>query len=128
MIASSKEFVPPDKIEEEKLPVAAGGDEFTRMFSQDDIRMLVDLLKLAVAGRCNEKAREAVATLLQNMGEGTGGVADMLLELCVTELEDVASNTDSSRAPPQPVVQESVQPSPSLAFVDEIQNRIELNQ
>ena len=44
------------------------------MFSQDDIRMLVDLLKLAVAGRCNEKAREAVASLLQSMGE--------LLERC----------------------------------------------
>ena len=51
MISSSKEYVPPEKIEEEKLPVVAGGDEFTRMFSQDDIRMLVDLLKLAVAGR-----------------------------------------------------------------------------
>ena len=110
MIASSKEFVPPDKIEEEKLPVAAGGDEFTRMFSQDDIRMLVDLLKLAVAGRCNEKAREAVASLLQNMGGGIHGIAEMLLELSVTELEDVATNTDTSRCPPQPVIQESLHP------------------
>ena len=112
MIASSKEFVPcSDKIEEEKLPVLqAGADEFTRMFSQDDIRMLVDLLKLAVAGRCNEKAREAVASLLQNMGGGITGIAEMLLELSVTELEDVASNTDTSRAPPQPVIQESLHP------------------
>ena len=111
MIASNKEFVPPDKIPEEKLPVvAAGGDEFTRMFSQDDIRMLVDLLKLAVAGRCNDKAREAVASLLQNMGGGIHGIAEMLLELSVTELEDVATNTDTSRCPPQPVIQESLHP------------------
>ena len=54
-------------------------DEFTRIFSQDDIRMLVDLLKLAVAARCNDKAREAVATLLQNMGESIAGIAEMLL-------------------------------------------------
>ena len=109
MISTSKGFGT-ERIEEDKAILPAGTDEFTRIFSQDDIRMLVDLLKLAVAGRCSERAREAVATLLQTMGEGTGGVADMLLELCVTELEDVASNTDSSRAPPQPVVQESVHP------------------
>ena len=87
-----------------------GIDEFTHLFGQDDIRMLVDLLKLAVAGRCSEKSRESVASLLQTMGQGNGGISDMLLELCVTELEDVASNTDSSRAPPQPIVQESSHP------------------
>ena len=90
-------------------------DEFTRIFSQDDIRMLVDLLKLAVAARCNDKAREAVATLLQNMGETITGIAEMLLELSVTELEDVASNIDTSRAPPAPVIQESNHP-----YIDDI--------
>jgi len=34
----------------------------------------------------------------------------MLLELCVTELEDVASDTESGRNIPQPVVQESTHP------------------
>ena len=29
----------------------------------------MDLLKLAVAGRCNDKAREAVAALLGSMGD-----------------------------------------------------------
>ena len=37
-------------------------------------------------------------------------VADMLLELCVTELEDVASDTESSRSAMQPIVQESAHP------------------
>ena len=45
--------------------VPAGIDEFTHLFGQDDIRLLVDLLKLAVAGRCSDKARESVASLLQ---------------------------------------------------------------
>ena len=58
----------------------AGLYEFMRIFSQDDIiRMLVDLLKLAVAARCNDKGMEAVATLLQNMGESIAGLAEMLL-------------------------------------------------
>jgi E3 ubiquitin-protein ligase HERC2 len=34
----------------------------------------------------------------------------MLLELCVTELEDVALNTHSIHLAPQPVVQESSHP------------------
>ena len=38
MISSNKEFVP-EKIEEERISVPAGVDEFTRIFSQDDIRM-----------------------------------------------------------------------------------------
>ena len=31
------------------------------------------------------------------MGTSNSGISDMLLELCVTELEDVATNTDASR-------------------------------
>lgn len=34
----------------------------------------------------------------------------MLLELCVTELEDAASNTHSYNTAPQPVVQETSHP------------------
>jgi len=99
-----------DKLANIKEVVPAGIDEFTHLFGQDDIRMLVDLLKLGVAGRCSDKARESVACLLQTMGQTNSGISDMLLELCVTELEDVASNTDASRAPPQPVLQESSHP------------------
>lgn len=37
-------------------------------------------------------------------------VADMLLELCVTELEDVATDSQSGRLSSQPVVVESSHP------------------
>lgn len=37
-------------------------------------------------------------------------VAGMLTELCVTELEDAASDTEAMRSVPQPVVQESSHP------------------
>ena len=39
-----------------------------------------------------------------------GQVADMLLELCVTELEDVATDSQSGRLSSQPVVVESSHP------------------
>ena len=37
-------------------------------------------------------------------------VAEMVLELCVTELEDVATDTESGRSTAQPIVQESLHP------------------
>lgn len=37
-------------------------------------------------------------------------VAELLLELCVTELEDVAADTESGRNTAQPVIQESPHP------------------
>lgn len=37
-------------------------------------------------------------------------VAEMLLELCVTELEDVASDRETGRVAAKPVVQESTHP------------------
>lgn len=43
-------------------------------------------------------------------------VAEMLLELCVTELEDVAANMDFVRTLPAPVVQESSHPYSDNSF------------
>lgn len=37
-------------------------------------------------------------------------IAEMLLELCVTELEDVASDSEYGRATAHPVIQESSHP------------------
>ena len=49
--------------------------------------MLVDLLKLAVAGRCSDRSRESLSMVLSSLGATNSLVGDMLLELCVTELE-----------------------------------------
>ncbi|XP_049844846.1 E3 ubiquitin-protein ligase HERC2 [Schistocerca gregaria] len=85
-------------------------DEFTRLLGQDDARVLVDLLKLAVAGRAGPSAKETLSSVLVAMGLAYADICDMLLELCVTELEDVASNTFSLHMAPKPVVQESSHP------------------
>jgi E3 ubiquitin-protein ligase HERC2 len=43
---------------------ADGLDDFTRVLSADDARVIVDLLKLAVANRAGPRAKEILSTLL----------------------------------------------------------------
>ncbi|XP_063970630.1 E3 ubiquitin-protein ligase HERC2-like [Lytechinus pictus] len=85
-------------------------DEFTGKLQPDDARILVDLLKLAVAGRCGEHSQQAISDTLTAMAKAYPEVADMLLELCVTELEDVAADTKAGHSAMQPVIQESSHP------------------
>ncbi|XP_064481734.1 E3 ubiquitin-protein ligase HERC2-like isoform X2 [Ornithodoros turicata] len=85
-------------------------DEFTSTLAPGDARVLVDLLKLAVAGRAPERSRDTIASVLNAMARANSQVAEMLLEICVTELEDVASDVKSHQLVPQPVVQESSHP------------------
>ncbi|XP_062306104.1 E3 ubiquitin-protein ligase HERC2 [Osmerus eperlanus] len=85
-------------------------DEFTSLLVPDDTRVMVDLLKLAVSVRAGDKGKEVLSAVLSGMGTAYPQVADMLLELCVTELEDVASDSQSGRLSSQPVVVESSHP------------------
>ncbi|KAK2162853.1 hypothetical protein LSH36_90g02038 [Paralvinella palmiformis] len=70
-------------------------DDFTNKLTADDARVLVDLLKLAVAGRAGAKGQQALSHVLIALAKNYPQVAEMLLELCVTELEDVAVDTES---------------------------------
>uniref|UniRef100_A0A669BIW0 E3 ubiquitin-protein ligase HERC2 n=1 Tax=Oreochromis niloticus TaxID=8128 RepID=A0A669BIW0_ORENI len=85
-------------------------DEFTSLLVPDDTRVMVDVLKLAVSCRSGEKGKEVLSAVLSGMGTAYPQVADMLLELCVTELEDVATDSQSGRLSSQPVVVESSHP------------------
>ncbi|XP_076870833.1 LOW QUALITY PROTEIN: E3 ubiquitin-protein ligase HERC2 [Brachyhypopomus gauderio] len=85
-------------------------DEFSSLLVPDDTRVMVDLLKLAVSMRAGEKGKEVLSAVLSGMGTAYPQVADMLLELCVTELEDVATDSRSGRLSSQPVVVESSHP------------------
>ncbi|MBN3299656.1 HERC2 ligase, partial [Amia calva] len=85
-------------------------DEFTSLLVPDDTRVMVDLLKLAVSARSGEKGKQVLSAVLSGMGTAYPQVADMLLELCVTELEDVATDSQSGRLSSQPVVVESSHP------------------
>ena len=98
------------KSQDKTKTLAIHADDFTRLLCSDDARMLVDLLKLAVAGRCSDRSRESLSMVLSSLGATNSLVGDMLLELCVTELEDVATDTERLKAMPQPVTQESSHP------------------
>ncbi|XP_072748341.1 E3 ubiquitin-protein ligase HERC2 [Anoplolepis gracilipes] len=89
---------------------AFGLDEFTLALTEDDARVLVDLLKLAVANRVCASAKETISSVLIALGKKNSSVGSMLLELCVTELEDTAANSNCVNNTPQPVVQETPHP------------------
>lgn len=54
--------------------------------------------------------KEMLSDVLTSLAKSNPAVAEMLLELCVTELEDVAADRDSGRSLAQPMVQESPHP------------------
>jgi hypothetical protein len=49
---------------EEADPMHPNLDDFTGLLDQDDACMLVDLLKLAVAARAGDAAKETIVTVL----------------------------------------------------------------
>ncbi|XP_059157195.1 E3 ubiquitin-protein ligase HERC2-like isoform X2 [Physella acuta] len=86
-----------------------GLDEFTYKLSVDEARILVDLLKLSVARRV-AGGKKTLSDVLTALGKASSQVTEMLLELCVTELEDVATDSETGRSAAKPVVQESQHP------------------
>ncbi|XP_048524463.1 E3 ubiquitin-protein ligase HERC2 [Dendroctonus ponderosae] len=89
----------------------SGLDDLTSLLSENDSRLIVDLLKLAVAERIeSQQAKEILSTTLITMGSVNAPIGSMLLELCVTELEDIANSKQPYPSTPNPVVQESNHP------------------
>jgi len=56
-----------ERLEAANEKTAAGIDEFSRLFGQDDIRLLVDLLKLSVSGRCSSGGGGAGRIVVQTV-------------------------------------------------------------
>lgn len=51
-----------------------------------------------------------MSNVLFSLGSSNRPINDMLIELCVTELEDVATDKERIKSVPQPVTQESPHP------------------
>ncbi|CAH0405793.1 unnamed protein product [Chilo suppressalis] len=85
-------------------------DEFTSQLGESDARALVDLLKLAAANRIPDanNAVKIVTDVLMALCASKPAVADMVVEVCVCELEEAAAG--GGRAPPQPVTVDSPHP------------------
>lgn len=118
----------------------APADELCVLLGADDACMLVDILKIVLSRHCETKEtlskilsckpimplHHVVASRFSNrlltsrpvlsaLAATKPGVRALLLELCVTELEDVARDTQARRRVPLPVVQESSHP-----YIDDI--------
>ena len=59
----------------------SGLDEFTSLLSEEDARVIVDLLKLAVAGRAGEKGKETLSKVLTALAQANSTVSDICIEL-----------------------------------------------
>ena len=53
------------------LPFPSELDNFTQLLTVEDARVMVDLLKLAVANRVGEKGKETLAAVLTAMGKAS---------------------------------------------------------
>ena len=66
-------FTSPDQVtstlETIKPAYPEGLDDFTSKLTADDARVLVDLLKLAVAGRAGEKGKDTLSDILTALGK-----------------------------------------------------------
>ncbi len=65
-------------------------DEFTQTLTSDDARVLVDLLKLAVANRAGERGNEALSHVLSALGKTYPQVCTRRIR-CVTAIGHRAS-------------------------------------
>ena len=57
------------------IHIPSGLDDFTSLLTVEDARVMVDLLKLAVAKRVGEKGKETLATVLTAMGKANPQVS-----------------------------------------------------
>lgn len=85
-------------------------DDFTSQLGEPDARALVDLLKLAAAGRMPDSGNAVtiIKDVLMALCATKPSVADMLVEVCVCELEEAAAG--GGNRIPLPVTVDSPHP------------------
>ncbi|ODN06550.1 E3 ubiquitin-protein ligase HERC2 [Orchesella cincta] len=115
LVSDSQQLIENPEDEDQSLCLSKV-DDFVGLFTQEEACVLVDLLKIGVAGRAGHDAKQIISSMLLALSKAQPSVAEMLLELCVTELEDVAANMDFVRTLPAPVVQESSHPYSDNSF------------
>lgn len=96
--------------------IANGLDDFTVLLGESEAKHLIELLKLSVSGRTGPaKTSETIANTLIALARGNTTISNMLIETCITELEDLCTSRHSLGKLPKPVVQETSHP-----YIDDI--------
>lgn len=100
----------------ETVTAKSGLDDFLALFGETESRNLLELLKLSVCGRIpgTQTNAETIANTLIELGLSSSSIGNMIIETCISELEDLTSRHCLERTP-KPVVQESSHP-----YVDDI--------
>lgn len=94
----------------------AGLDEFTSLLGESEAKGLLELLKLSVAGRTGSvNTSQTIANTLIALGTNSSAIGGMILETCITELEDLCTSRHFLGKLPKPVVQETSHP-----YIDDI--------
>lgn len=94
----------------------AGLDEFTSLLGELEAKGLLELLKLSVAGRTGSvSTSQTIANTLIALGTNSSVIGSMILETCITELEDLCTSRHFLGKMPKPVVQETSHP-----YIDDI--------
>lgn len=96
----------------------AGLDEFTSLLGESEAKGLLELLKLSVAGRTGSNSAstsQTIANTLIALGTNSSVIGSMILETCITELEDLCTSRHFLGKMPKPVVQETSHP-----YIDDI--------
>lgn len=89
----------------------SGLDDFTTLLGESEAKNLIELLKLSVNGRTeNISSAQTLANTLVAMGLNSQTICVMILETCITELEDLCTSRNFLGKIPRPIVQETSHP------------------
>lgn len=89
----------------------SGLDDFTTLLGESEAKNLIELLKLSVNGRTESIASgQTIANTLIAMGMNSLATCVMILETCITELEDLCTSRNFLGKIPRPIVQETSHP------------------
>lgn len=89
----------------------SGLDDFTTLLAESEAKNLVELLKLSVNGRTETiSSAQTLANTLVAMGLNSQAICVMILETCITELEDLCTSRNFLNKMPRPIVQETSHP------------------
>lgn len=83
-------------------------DDFVFKLKIDDARMLVNLLKLCITRRLCSK--QELTHVLKALAKHSCEMSDLILELCVVELEEAAADNETAKISEKPEVVESSHP------------------
>lgn len=100
----------------EAVTAKFGLDDFLVLLGETESRSLLELLKLSACGRIPgaQSNAETIASTLIELGLCSSSIGNMIIETCISELEDLTSRHCLEKTP-KPAIQESSHP-----YVDDI--------